>query len=56
MSYLSCRGCGVVVDPDTYAMEKETIYNHDQNKQCTAYQCPVCKNFIPNEEWEEVPE
>ena len=51
MSYLSCNSCGVVVDPNTHTMESETIYNHDQDKTCTAYKCPVCKSFIPDEAW-----
>ena len=56
MNYLSCRLCGVVVDTDTYAMHSEKIYNHEQDKQCLAFRCPVCKHFIPNEEWEDVKE
>jgi hypothetical protein len=56
MNLLSCRRCGVVVDFDTNAMEFEDVYNHDQDKKCTGYKCPVCKNFILNEEWEDVKE
>jgi len=55
MNLLSCNNCGVVVDRDTYAMESEKVCNHDQDKKCDAFKCPVCKTLIPSEEWEDMP-
>jgi transcription initiation factor TFIIIB Brf1 subunit/transcription initiation factor TFIIB len=49
---LSCDNCGIVVDFSNYALDREIVYNHDQDKKCKAVTCPVCKELIPSEEWE----
>ncbi len=54
MNFASCNSCGVVVDLDVPTMEHETVFNHDGDKKCVAVKYPVCKELIPNEEWEEV--
>ena len=52
---LTCDSCGVVVDFNNYVLERfPKFYNHDQDKVCEAVVCPVCKEYIPNEEWEGV--
>jgi len=55
MNLISCQGCGVVIDFDSYALEKEERTNHDQDKICEHAKCPVCKAWIPSEDWRNFP-
>lgn len=53
-NYITCEGCGVVLDSSTYCLEREYRLNHDQDKKCEHIKCPVCKTWTPNEKWEEI--
>jgi hypothetical protein len=55
MTLLSCQHCGVVIDVDVPTLEREYAYNHDGDRRCDAYRCPVCKELIESEIWEDVP-
>jgi hypothetical protein len=52
-NYITCDGCGVVLDFNSYALTKEERFNHDGDKVCEHTQCPVCKTWTPSGEWEE---
>lgn len=54
MKFVPCEHCGVVVDFDSYALDRDYILNHDQDKACEAVKCPLCKEWIPSGDWEEI--
>lgn len=53
MNLKSCDQCGVVVNYDTPGLQHIEIYNHDGDQKCDAVICPVCKEPIASDEWEE---
>jgi hypothetical protein len=52
--YITCDGCGVVLDKTSYVLERNDFYSHDQDKVCNCIQCPVCKSWTAAEEWRNV--
>ena len=55
MDLISCDYCKVVFDMDKVFFY-ETVYNHDGDKKCGAFKCPVCEEYVRDEKWESVDE
>lgn len=53
MELISCENCSVVIDADVYGTERQTIFNHDQDKQSEAMKCPVCGKWVSIGKWED---
>jgi hypothetical protein len=49
--YITCDGCGVVLDKTSYVLERNDRFNHDKDKVCNCIQCPVCKSWTAAGEW-----
>ena len=50
--YITCEGCGVVLDKTSCALERDDRFNRDQDKIAEHVKCPVCQEWNCIGEWE----
>lgn len=50
--YITCDGCGVVLDTTSCALERDDRFNRDQDKIAEHVKCPVCQEWNCIGEWE----